>query len=88
MVKRKKKVVKIEPQPEEPTVSIGPTYPIATESADAPAPTSIRGQLKSIIAEFEADPLVPMDCEYPREYGEKIFPRYQKFLVQLKKLAE
>lgn len=43
--------------------------------------------LRTIVAELEADPLVPLMCEYPREYGEKILPRYRKLLAQLKSLT-
>jgi len=84
MVKRKsvaaKPTVTEEPQPPK-------EEPIVTLVSPAPA-VDVKSALKVIVAELEADPLVPMDCEYPREYGEKIFPRYQKFFAQLKKLAE
>lgn len=87
MVKRKKVATKPvdveEPQPTK-------EEPIVTNVTPIPTPIieELILELQRLIAELEADPLVPMDCEYPREYGEKIFPRYQKFLAALKKLVQ
>jgi hypothetical protein len=49
--------------------------------------TSVKEQLKAIVAELEADPLCRIYPQLPREYGEKIYPRYQKLMAKLKALA-
>jgi len=91
MVKRKRTTQTSEPIiAEAPPQMVEPVEPkevVETEHEQVKA-QRIKSQLNAMVTELEADPLVPMDCEYPREYGEKIYPRYQKFLAQLKELAE
>lgn len=58
-----------------------------TPVIEAKAGAMLKDELKKIVADLEADPLLPLIPQYPREYGEKMYPRYQRLLAQLKKLA-
>lgn len=46
----------------------------------------VKTALKFIVADLEADPLVPL-IPTMWDYGHKIIPRYEKLMAQLKRLA-